>query len=129
METVVMKAQSSNGTRVWIGYWLLAVAVLHTIYAGVFFGKTFLDIAGRGLIDTVGRDPQIGAPVWFALCGFAFALFGMAVTNIERRGQHSSLRPLGLGMFLLSVLGLILMPASGFWLCLPPAIAMMLKPK
>lgn len=111
--------------RIWIGYWLLAVAALHTIYAGVRFGPIFADIAQRGVINTVGRDPLTGAAVWFALFGAGMALIGMAIIPLERGQQHAALRPLGWGLLLLCAAGIALMPASGFWLGLPAAITML----
>ena len=110
--------------RVWIGHWLLAVAVLHTLYAALRFGPVFMDIAQRGVINTVGRDPLTGAAVWFALFGAGMALIAIAIIPLERGQQHAALRPLGLGLLLLCALGIALMPASGFWLVLPAAIAL-----
>ena len=110
--------------RVWIGYWLLAVADLHTLYAGWRFGPVFTDIAQRGIINTVGRDPLTGAAVWFALSGAGLALTAMAIIPLERNQQHAALRPLGGGLLLLCTLGIALMPVSGFWLVLPAAIAL-----
>jgi Family of unknown function (DUF6463) len=111
--------------RIWIGYWLLAVTVLHTVYAGFRFGPVYTDIAQRGVINTVGRDPLTGAAVWFALFGAGMALIAMAIIPLERSQQHAALRPLGLGLLLLCALGIALMPASGFWLGLPAAIGML----
>ena len=111
--------------RIWIGYWLMAVAVLHTLYAGFRFGPVFAGIAQRGVINTVGRDPLTGTAVWFALFGAGMALIAMAIIPLERGQQHAALRPLGLGLLMLCALGIALMPASGFWLGLPAAIAML----
>ena len=111
--------------RIWIGYWLLAVAVLHTLYAGWRFGPIYANIAQRGVINTVGRDPLTGAAVWFALFGAGMALIAMAIIPLELRQQHAALRPLGVGLLLLCTLGIALMPVSGFWLVLPAAIAML----
>ena len=69
--------------RIWIGYWLLAVATLHTIYAGFRFGPAFVGIAQRGVINTVGRDPLTGAAVWFALFGAGMALIAMAIIPVS----------------------------------------------
>lgn len=113
--------------RTWIGHWLMGVAALHTLFAALVFGRVLLKIAERGLFNSVGTDPMVGAAVWFVLFGFAFALFALAVTPLERTGQSAPLRKLGFGLLLLCGLGIVLMPASGFWLAIVPALAMLRK--
>ena len=125
MQNVQKPLQKTN--KVWIGYWLLGIAVLHTIYAGVFFGPIYADVVRRGIINTVGRDPMIGAAVWFAIFGVMMAMLAAAVVPMERSGQHQGLRNVGLGLLLLCVAGVALMPASGFWLGFPAALALMYK--
>jgi Family of unknown function (DUF6463) len=115
--------------KVWVGYWLLAIAVLHTIYAAIFFGPVYADIVQRGIINTVGRDPITGAAVWFAIFGVMMAMLAAAITPMERSGQHQGLRNVGLGLLLLCVVGVALMPTSGFWLGFPAALALILKPQ
>ncbi len=112
-----------KSSKAWIGYWLLAIAVLHTIYAGIFFGPTYADIVHRGIINTVGHDLKTAAAVWFAIFGVMMAMLAAAITPMERSGQHQGLRNVGLGLLLLCVVGVVLMPASGFWLGFPAALA------
>ena len=111
--------------RNWIGHWLMGVAALHTLFAVLVFGKVLRTIAERGLFNSVGDDPLIGAVTWFVLFGFVLALLALAVTPLERSGQAAALRRLGFGLLLLCGLGIVLMPASGFWLAIPPALAML----
>jgi len=111
--------------KIWIGRWLLGVAVLHTLAASLFFGHVFLDVAQRGIFDTVGRDPMTAAAVWFLLFGAIMALLGMAITTLEQSENFTSARPLGLGILMLTLLGVALMPDSGFWLAFPPAIGLL----
>ena len=113
--------------KVWTGHWLLAVAGLHTIAAGVMFSEPLTDIARRGLFDSVNRDPTRGAAIWFLLFGGLLALLGIALTSIERRNDVPTLRLLGAGVLAVTVLGVVLMPASGFWLAFPPAIALLMR--
>ena len=110
----------------WKGLWLLAVAAIHTLFATIVFLPQLEEIVQRGVIDSVGNDPMLGAVVWFVLFGAVLALFGWAVLIVERYIAPASqlLRPLGLGVLALALLGVALMPASGFWLVLPPALAL-----
>jgi hypothetical protein len=66
--------------------------------------------------------------VWFVLFGLLFALLGWAIVLIERNASTASAPLQGLGAGLLT-LGIVLMPASGFWLALPPALALCRPPK
>ena len=110
----------------WKGLWLLAVAAIHTVFAVVEFRPLLEEILQRGMIDSVGTDPMVGAVAWFVLFGAVLALLGWAVLLVERHAAAapSLLRPLGLGVLALALLGIALMPASGFWLVLPPALAL-----
>ncbi|WP_233589956.1 DUF6463 family protein [Acidovorax sp. FJL06] len=115
----------------WKGGWLLAVAAVHTAFAAVVFLPQLQEIARRGVFDSVGTDPMVGAVAWFVLFGGVLALLGWAVLLLERHAVLAPvpLRPLGMGVLALTVLGIVLMPASGFWLALPPALALCRRPR
>jgi len=111
--------------RSWIGHWLMAVAALHTVFAALAFGKVYTGVWQRGLFNSVGGDPLTAAAVWFLLFGAPLALLALAITPLERSGDVSTLRRLGGGLLATALLGICLMPASGFWLALPPALVML----
>ena len=119
-----MISHTSN-RKIWIGRWLILVAVLHTLFAAVVFGKIFLNIVQRGVFNAVGSDPMTAAAVWFLLFGAALALMGLAINALEKNDNFTSARSIGTGVLLLTILGIVLMPASGFWLALPAAIALL----
>jgi hypothetical protein len=106
----------------WRGRWLIGVAIIHTIFALVVFRDSLQSIAARSVFNSVGHDPTIGAVSWFVLCGFCLAVLGLAVDVMESAGQRS--RAVGVALLLMVLLGLLLMPASGFWLLLPPSISL-----
>lgn len=126
MQTTNTLGQPS-ASRVWIGHWLMAVAALHTLFALAFLHKPMLDIVQRGIFNTVGQDPMTAAAAWFLLFGALLALLALAITPLERMGNYGALRRQGWGLIALSVLGVILMPTSGFWLALPAGIALARK--
>lgn len=117
--------------RPWKGLWLMAVAAVHTGFAVVEFMPQLADMARRGVWDSVGTDPMRGAVAWFVLFGVVLALLGWAVILVERQPAQPAapLRALGAGVLGLAVLGIVLMPASGFWLALPAALALCAGPR
>lgn len=117
-----MKATTKR--KIWIGRSFLGIAALHTIAAGFFCGKILLDVVHRGVYDTVHDHATIAA-VWFLLFGAVMALFGMAVNALERNEHFPAARGIGIGCLLLTVVGVVLMPASGFWLAIPPTIGLL----
>ena len=117
------------GTRtIWIGRWTVAVAVLHTAFAVIVMRDPLIEVARRGYFDAIGRDAEIAAPVWFILFGFLLFILGLAITALERSLPEGRVPiELGWGLLLLCAIGLVLMPASGFYLALVPAIAIIAR--
>lgn len=108
--------------RRWIGWWLIGVSVVHTVFAFVVFGDVLASILKLGFFDAVGEDPMRGAVVWFLLFGIALFIAGQGILEIERSANPVP-RSLGWSLLALVALGISLMPASGFWLAIPPAVA------
>lgn len=111
----------------WIGRWLIGISIIHTLFAAVIFGKVLLSVAQRGVFNTVGTDPMVGAVVWFVLFGAALFICGLAVSALERSSPNPLPKSLGWSLLALATLGVFLMPASGFWLAFPPAIAVLAR--
>ncbi len=106
----------------WRGRWLLFVSLVHTAFALVVFRAPLAAIAREGMFDTIKTDPLREAVAWFVLFGGAIAIAAMAVDQLER--ERRSLRRIGVAVSALFVLGVLWMPASGFWLVLPAALSM-----
>lgn len=113
----------------WIGRYLVAVAIGHTVVGLVVGAPQLMGIVMRGLFNTVSiHDPMTGMVVWFMLCGAALALLGMAVDELESAAHFACARALGVGTVSIALLGVILMPVSGIWLLLPASIGMLWRP-
>ncbi len=111
--------------RPWIGRWLLGVAALHTLFGLVAFPQVLQQLLQLGVFNSVGADPLHGAVVWFLLFAAPLALLAWVITPLERQTEAAPLlRQVGWGILLFALLGIVLMPASGFWLALPAAIAL-----
>ena len=110
----------------WMGLWLMTVAILHTLFGLVTFRAQWAQLLSAGLFDAVAGDVARGKAVWFVLCGIALLLFGLAVDALEKVAAPMP-AAVGAGMLALTLVGILLMPASGFWLLFPPAIAALVK--
>ena len=109
----------------WIGRWLVGVSIIHSLFAVVVFRSVLSSIIERGVFDTVGNDPRTGAVAWFVLFGVVLFICGLAVSALERSSSGPLPKSLGWSLVALVVLGVVLMPASGFWLAIPPAVAIL----
>ncbi|BFM18155.1 DUF6463 family protein [Maricurvus nonylphenolicus] len=108
--------------RHWISYWIITVALLHLLFALIKFKSEYLAIVSSGLwnsVDTVDK----GQAVWFFLFGLVFLVVGCQLYTLEKLKVKLTGFP-SLMMLMLAIMGTVLMPVSGFWLVLPPAIAM-----
>lgn len=111
--------------KIWIGRYLISVAALHTIAAFLIYGQVFMDIIARGVFNAINRDPLRSAAIWFLLFGGPLLLLGITIHSLESKPGFTEASGLGLGILLCCILGVILMPVSGFWLAMPAAIALM----
>lgn len=108
----------------WISRWVLGVAFLHTLFAFVVLGPHMLAMLREGLFNTVKTDPTAGVTAWFFLFGILLVLLALPLQTLEKAGMALP-KGFGWGLFGLAVLGVVLMPDSGFWLVFPPALAIM----
>lgn len=115
--------------KIWIGRWLGAVALLHTLFALVVFTPIYQRLLQQGWFNSVGEDPLLNAAVWFLLFGAPLALLAVAVHAMEKNGEILAPKTLAWGLILFGLLGVSLMPASGLWLVFPPALVLLFKPQ
>ena len=113
--------------RRWIGQWIIAVALLHTVFGIVAFAPVIRTLFGNGLWNSVGGSAMHGAVAWFLLAGGFMLVAGLAIDSCERSKEAISLRASGWGMAIVTAIAIVLMPVSGAWLLLPPTIAMFFR--
>jgi Family of unknown function (DUF6463) len=110
----------------WMGRWLMVVAVLHTAFGLVLFRAQWVQLLDAGLFNGVAGDVARAKAVWFGFFGLALFLFGLAVDALENvRAPMPT--AIGAAMVIFTLLGILLVPASGFWLVLPLSIAALVK--
>jgi len=111
--------------KVWIGKTLVGIGIVHSIGGFMFFRPTLGVFLSERLFKTitVGGDPVREAAFWFFFGGFTLMIIGGLVDRLERLGERLPAF-LGGSFVALTVLGIIMMPASGFWLLILPTVGM-----
>ncbi len=111
----------------WHGKWIMIVAIIHTALAVVSFGGQYQEIVAEGVINTI-TTASSGLAVWFFLFGVLLFIAGQLILTVEKNNKQVP-KSIGISLLFLAVLGSALMPVSGFWLVLPPAISLILGNK
>ncbi|MET0283761.1 MAG: DUF6463 family protein [Polyangiales bacterium] len=116
--------------RYTVGGMLVGIAALHlavAVLGGLGFDPTlpvseppFPAMLRDGLIASVGVDPWRLAITWYTLCGLVLMQLGLLSRQSELAGVPPA-RWFARSLLALSVLGSLLMPASGCWLLFVPA--------
>lgn len=120
----------SKAPRVTVGAMVLAIGVIHNLVglaAGSGLVSAFessgsltplLDMAREGMVATV--EPHLERMVffWFMMTGFVMMMVGWLAHAMERGPGLPRAFALVFGSFTLA--GVLLIPASGFWLGLVP---------
>ncbi len=121
-----------NRPRVTAGLVVIAIGVLHQL-VGLMTGLGWMpgpggatsaplvDLVRAGFVGQAEGDPLRLALVWFLLFGFMMILTGAVLHRLERSGVPLG-REAALGFGSLCLLGVLLMPASGFWLGFIPTV-------
>ncbi len=111
----------------WRGHWLMTVAFIHTVFALVMFTDDYKSIFDNGVINSLA-SVQMHAAVWFFLFGQVFFIVGLLVRHYELAMGNKIPLSISINLLLLTVIGVVLMPASGFWLIFPAVFSMLLTP-
>ncbi len=109
--------------RRWIGKWIAAVGGIHSLLGLIGFAAIWKTLATEGFFNTVNGQADREFATWFVVSGVMMIFFGVL---LDRAEKASLSLPVGLRWgFLALVLGLLLiMPISGGWLLLPPALGL-----
>ncbi len=106
---------------------LMATGVLDLLYVLVFHSRQLAAIAQDGFFDAVELNPaqfDRETAFWHMMFGVMFVVLGALVHWTQARtGTLPAF--LGWALLALGMAGVILMPASGFWLVLPQAVLML----
>lgn len=108
----------------WVGLWVMGMGVLHTLVGLFFISEVLVDMVRAGIFNSVSGDMTREAAFWFFICGFFLFLYGQLAYGMTKQGQMLP-TSFGWGLLLVCITGVVMMPASGFWLGLVPATAVL----
>ena len=108
-----------------VGWSLVLIGIIHNFFGVIAGWRLLADATNAGLIGAWNTPPSRGLIFWFLVAGFALIAIGLLAAQLERSGVAI---PWSFIVFfgLLTLTGVVLMPASGFWLLLLPVAASIL---
>lgn len=110
----------------WIGKWLFAVGVIHSLFGFLFMRNTLVVLWSEGLLNTVNGQPAREAVFWFLCTGLLLLIVGVLVDRAEK--HRLAMPPFVTWSFaVLTIIGVVVMPISGIWLLIPPAAGMVFR--
>jgi len=115
-------------TKLWkcSGIFLIATGIIHTIF-GIIVGKYILfAILKSGIFDAIDIESSRELIFWFLICGVLIIALGHILHYYIQKEQKSAPKLLGYYLLGLSIIGCVVMPASGFWLFIPQSLIILL---
>lgn len=103
------------------GTLLIATGILHNVVGFIMGWDVLVAIAKAGFINSVGEQMDRNAIFWFLFSGFMIMLLGKFMQTWIDTYKKPVPAYLSYYLLLLSSIGCIFMPISGFWLVLPQA--------
>jgi Family of unknown function (DUF6463) len=109
--------------RRWVGRYLIAVGLVHSAAGIVLYWQPLVAIIRAGAWNSIDPHFDRNTVFWFLVAGVLVVMIGGLVDWLESRRLVPP-RFLGYGLAAFAVVGVFLMPISGFWLFLPAAAAL-----
>ncbi|KGJ86823.1 DUF6463 family protein [Colwellia psychrerythraea] len=110
----------------WQGNWIIAVSACHTLFAVIMFAAEYSSLYDNGIINSLTTD-RSAAAVWFFLFGQALFITGLLIKHFDSVNNSRVPLSVTLNLLLLTVIGITIMPDSGFWLMFPPLISLLMQ--
>jgi hypothetical protein len=112
--------------RSWIGKSVFFIGVVHSVFGFVVFRSTLGELVGEGLINTVNGQPDREFVFWFLFFGFMAIIAGLLIDWCEKTvGVLPGF--LGWSLLALTLVCVTIMPVSGAWLLLVPAVGAVVR--
>jgi hypothetical protein len=110
----------------WIGKSIMIIGAIHSLIGIVMFHPMLAEIIEEGIFNTVNGQVLRELAFWFIIFGYLAIIFGLLIDWCERR-EIKLPGFLGWNLLALTLLIVIIMPISGGWFLLAPAIGAILR--
>ena len=104
----------------------MLIGIIHNLFGVIAGWRLLVDATKAGLMGVWDTPPSRGLIFWFLVTRFALIAIGLLATRLERSGVAIPWSFIVL-FGLLTLTGVVLMPASGFWLLLFPVAVCLLR--
>lgn len=117
-----------SGIKRQVGLFLILTGLIHTVFGLVVYSGQLEPIIADGLWNTVAEGQWDRATgFWFLMFGFLLMLVGYIANWLMKKKGIAPPASFGWMLFAICLAGVIVMPASGFWLGLPQAWMLLRK--
>jgi hypothetical protein len=107
------------------GKLLIATGVFHNVIGFVAGWRVLVEIVRSGFINSINGQMDRNFIFWFLFGGFMMIIMGKLMQDyLETDWQLP--KWLGISLLVLSIIGCVMMPVSGFWLVIPQAILILI---
>lgn len=120
----ILKNRQMKNVKLWkySGIFLIATGILHSIVAIALGAEAFLAIMQDGVVNVIAEDSTRAFAFWFLICGVFVIFLGQILHYYIKKEQQPAPLFFGYSLLILSIVGAIVEPVSGFWLFLPQAL-------
>ncbi len=95
---------------------------IHVAFAIIQNWNIYKVFFSPGWVDPIGNDIQKELSFWFMLAGVLLILFGQTLQHYIKREGYPAPLFLGYALLVVSAVGCVIIPLSGFWLFIPQAL-------
>lgn len=121
---------ATGGTRPMAGPALSAISLIHLASTPIFHGPALAAIIDDGIVNAIESGSTLldarDAAFWYVAAGLGMVLLGQLAWWAERR---VGVLPVALGWPLIAftIINVLLVPVSGFWLFILPAAVVLVR--
>lgn len=108
------------------GHFLIATGIIHNAIGFIMGWPTLTSIARDGFVNTINTEMDRNAIFWFLFTGFLLMIMGGLYQDRIKESNQPLPAKQGYYLLILSVIGAIMMPVSGFWIVIPQALIIIL---
>ena len=107
------------------GWYVFALGIIHILVGFIMFYDGFRDIWAAGLINGVGDNMTANTAFWFQFLGLFFIYLGWHWKEQINHHKEPLSKFTAWGMTVLTLVGLIFVPVSGFIIMVPLSFIML----